>query len=169
MKGREKPTVMESGRLLHLAAWAFAAATMFGSAVSIRNRLPGEPLGIRLPLSISTGLLVGWGAGVAAPWPMPLAALVVTGRRRATSPRTRAVTCAGIGLACIAGTLVEPVPRRPQEWTLGMRLAILANVATSAAMIAIGLGSELRTQREKRTRSLHGSIAGYGSVTHRRG
>src|SRR4029077_20234686 len=85
MNGREKPTVMESGRRLQLAAWAFAAATIFGSAVSIRNRLPGEPLGIRVPLSIPAGLLVGWGAGVAAPWPMPAAAGIAAGR----SPRPK--------------------------------------------------------------------------------
>jgi len=136
-----------SGRVLQLAAWAFAGATVFGSAVSIRNRLPGEPLGIRLPLSVPTALLVGWGAGVAAPWPMPVAALLVTGRRHASSPRTRAVTCAAIGFACIAGTFVEPVIRRPQKWTLGTRVAILANLATSVAMIAIGIGSELRKPR----------------------
>jgi hypothetical protein len=134
-------TPVKSGRPLQLAACAFAGATLFGSVVSIRNNLRGEPLGIRLPLSIPTALLIGWGAGVAAPWPMPAAALVAATVRRETSPRTRAATCAGIGFACIAGTLVEPVTYRPRAWTLGMGMAILANVATSVAMISIGLGS----------------------------
>lgn len=138
---------MRSGQQLQLAAWAFAGATLFGSAVSIRNNLPGEPLGIRLPLSTPTALLVGWGAGVAAPWPMPVAALVVATSTWETSPRTQALLCAGIGVACIAGTLAERVTRRPRAWTLGMRMAILANVSTSVAMIAIGLGSARRQIR----------------------
>ena len=130
---------MESGRQLQLAAWAFAGATLLGSVVSIRNNVPGEPLGIRLPLSVPAAVLVGWGAGVAAPWPMPVAAVVAATRRRGTSARMRGVMCAAIGAACIAGTLVEPVTRRPQTWTPGMRSAILANMATSAAMIAVSL------------------------------
>jgi hypothetical protein len=145
---REILAPVKSGRPLQLAAWAFAGATLFGSVVSIRNNLQGEPLGIRLPLSIPTALLIGWGAGVAAPWPMPVAALVAATVRRGTSSRMRAATCAGIGFACIAGTLVEPVTRRPGTWTFGIRMAILANMATSLGMIAIGLGSGRRARAE---------------------
>ena len=139
---------MENGRQLQLSAWAFAGATLLGSIVSMRDNVPGEPLGIRLPLSVPVGLLVGWGAGVAAPWPMPVAAVLAASRRRG-SARNRAVVCSAIGAACIAGTLVEPVMRRPQAWTVGMRLAILANIATSAALIATSLGFARRVLLEE--------------------
>ena len=136
-KGRATLTHTRSGRRLEVAAWAFAGATLLGSVVSMRDNVPGEPLGIRVPLSIPTALLAGWGGGVAAPWPMAVAAVVAATAR--TSAGTRALICAGIGVACIAGTLVEPVTRQPRTWTVGMRLAILANMTTSVAMIAIGL------------------------------
>lgn len=74
-------------------------------------------------------------------------ALAVAGGRRGGSDQAtgrigpKALMCAAIGAACIAGTLVEPVTRRPEAWTVGMRMAIVANIATSVAMIAIGLGS----------------------------
>ena len=66
-------------RALLAAAIAFAGAAGLGSAVAIRDQLPGEPLGIGIPLSVPAGLLAGWGAGVAAPWPMPVAAVVPRG------------------------------------------------------------------------------------------
>lgn len=127
-----------------MAAQAFAAATLFGSAVSMRDKVQGQPLGIRLPLSIPTGLLLGWGAGVAAPWPMPVAALMATRRYPRSTSSQAGLLCAGLGAACIAGTFVEPVTRRPQTWTGGIRAAILANLATSLGMIAIGLRSAQR-------------------------
>jgi len=147
---------MDRGPQLRLAAWAFAGATLFGSAVSIRNKVPGEPLGIHLPLSIRTALLAGWGAGVAAPWPMPVAALAVTRRSGVTTGTRAGLVCAGIGAVCIAGTLVEPVTRRPRAWTKGIGAAILANVATSVAMIAIGLGSAREAQPHKARSSTAG-------------
>lgn len=140
---------MDRSRQLRLAAWAFAGATLFGSAVSMRNKVPGEPLGIRLPLSIRMALLIGWGAGVAAPWPMPVAALAVTRQSGAITGTRAGLVCAGIGAVCIAGTLVEPVTRRPQAWTQWIRAAILANVATSVAMIVVGVGSAREARRTK--------------------
>ena len=59
------------------AALAFAGAAGVGSAVAVRKQLPGQPFGISVPLSVRAGLLSGWGAGVAAPWPMPVAAVIV--------------------------------------------------------------------------------------------
>jgi hypothetical protein len=126
-------------RALLAASAAFAAAAGLGSAVAIRHGLPGEPLGITVPLSVPAGLIAGWGAGVAAPWPMPAAALIAAARaqRAGTSAATGAL-CAGIGLACIAGTLVEPVTRRPRTWSPLTRLAITANIAASAALVMTG-------------------------------
>ena len=113
------------------AAWAFAAADLLGSAVAIREDVPGEPLGLGLPVSVRTGVLVGWGAGVAAPWPMPVAALVAAAR---PGPRSHLVT-AGLGYLCIAGTLVEPVTyglRRRSPWVY---VAIATNLAASVGLV----------------------------------
>ena len=122
------------------ASAAFAGACGLGSAVALRQSLPGEPLGIMLPITVPRGLLIGWGAGVAAPWPMPFVALVAA----ATAGRVRnrnvpGVLCAGLGIACILGTLVEPVTRRPRSWTAGISAAIGMNLATSAALTAAGV------------------------------
>ena len=80
---RREGTRMTDGRdrALLAAALGFAGATGYNSVVAIREQLPGEPLGIRIPLSVSTGILVGWGSAVAAPWPMPVVALLAAGRR----------------------------------------------------------------------------------------
>jgi len=55
------------------ASLAFAGAAVLGSVVAVRDQLPGEPLGMGIPLSVPAGLVAGWGAAVAAPWPMPVA------------------------------------------------------------------------------------------------
>ena len=122
------------------ASLVFAGAAVWGSAVAIRNQLPGQPLGITVPLSVSAGLVAGWGAGVAAPWPMPVAAIAAaaTARFRAPSPRPGNV-CAIIGTGCIVGTLIEPVTERPGSWSRATALAIGFNIAASAGLIAAGL------------------------------
>jgi drug/metabolite transporter (DMT)-like permease len=127
-------------RALLSASLAFAGAAVLGSAVAIRDQLPGQPLGVRVPLSVPAGLLAGWGAGVAAPWPMPVAAVMAaaTARRREPSARPGAV-CAGIGLGCIVGTIIEPVTRRPRSWSRAAGLAIGFNVAASTALMGAGL------------------------------
>jgi hypothetical protein len=126
-------------RALLAASVAFAAAAGLGSAVAIRDELPGEPLGITVPLSVPAGLAVGWGAAVAAPWPMPAAAVLAAVRaQRAGASAATGLVCVGIGLGCVAGTLVEPVTRRPRTWSLGTRLAITANLAASAALLVAG-------------------------------
>jgi hypothetical protein len=72
-------------RALLVASIAFAGAAGVGSAVAICDQLPGQPLGISVPLSVPAGLAAGWGAGVAAPWPMPAAAVIVAARARRTA------------------------------------------------------------------------------------
>jgi len=121
------------------ASLAFAGATVLGSVVAIRDQLPGEPLGVSIPLSVAAGLLAGWGAAVAAPWPMPVAAVTAAAmaKRRRPSVRPGAV-CAAIGLGCIVGTCIEPVTRRPRSWSVATRLAIGANLSASAALVAAG-------------------------------
>jgi hypothetical protein len=123
-------------RALLIASLAFVGATVLGSAVAIRDQLPGEPLGVRVPLSVPVGVVTGWGAGIAAPWPMPVAAVMAATREPGAFPGT---VCAVIGLGCIFGTLIEPVTRRPRSWSPAAGLAISLNVAASAALIAAGL------------------------------
>src|SRR5215472_10071928 len=100
------------------ASLAFAGAAVLGSVVAVRDQLPGEPLGVGISLSVPAGLLAGWGAAVAAPWPMPTAAVTAAVMARHREPGARpGGICAAIGLGCIVGTLIEPVTRRPRSWT----------------------------------------------------
>jgi hypothetical protein len=93
---------------------AFAGAAGLGSAVAVRDQLPGQPFGISVPVSVPAGLLAGWGAGVAAPWPMPVAAVLVAARaQRTPSSALAGAICAGIGVGCIVGTAIEPVSWLP--------------------------------------------------------
>jgi hypothetical protein len=146
-------TVARADPALLAAATAFAGACALGGAVAMREGIPGEPLGIRLPISVRTGVLVGWGAGVAAPWPMPAAALIaaVSSGRRSAVP---GYLCAALGAACIVGTLIEPVSRRPRTWTPATRVAIATNLASSIALVAAGLhhAKQSRSNRPQRTK-----------------
>jgi len=125
-----------SNRLLRAAALGFAGAAAHGSVVSARHTVPGEPCGLRLPLSVPVGLLVGWGGGVAAPWPMPVTALWVT-RRSGPSGPSRAWLCAAVGIGCLVGTAIEPVTHDHGSRTPAIRRAIALNVAASAALASI--------------------------------
>jgi len=121
------------------ASLAFAGAAGLGSAVAVRDQLPGQPFSISVPVSIPVGLLVGWGAGVAAPWPMPVAAVLVAARtRRTASSALAGAICTGIGVGCIVGTAIEPISWQPRSWTRWTRLAIACNVAASAALVVAG-------------------------------
>ncbi len=118
---------------------AFAGAAVLGSVVAIREDLPGQPCGISAPLSVPAGLLAGWGAGVAAPWPMPAAAVIAAAWSQRTQPRAlTGAVCAGIGIGCVLGTAIEPVTRRPRSWSPATRLGIAVNIAMSAALTVIG-------------------------------
>lgn len=121
------------------ASLAFAGAAGLGSAVAVRDQLPGEPFGISVPLSVPAGLLAGWGAGIAAPWPMPVAAVIVAARaQRTASSGLAGAICAGVGMGCIVGTVIEPVSWQPRSWTPWTRLAIVCNVAASALLTVAG-------------------------------
>ena len=123
-----------------LAASAmFAGASGFGSIVAIRHEVPGRPFGIGIPLSVPSGLLAGWGAGVAAPWPMPAAGLIVAaGTIRGQRSTWRGLVCMGLGLGCIAGTLIEPVTYRPRACPPAVRAAIALNLGASVVLAATG-------------------------------
>jgi hypothetical protein len=135
------------------ASLAFAGAAVLGSVAAVRDQLPGEPLGVSIPLSVPTGLLAGWGAGVAAPWPMPVAAVMTAARARQRELGTRAgAVCAAIGLGCIVGTVIEPVTCWPRLWSPATRLAIGVNLATSAALIGAGVWHAAAARRQHRER-----------------
>ena len=132
------------------ASLAFAGASVLGSVVAIRDQLPGEPLGVSIPLSVPAGLLAGWGAAVAAPWPMPVVAVTAAAaaRRREPGPGAGAV-CAAIGLGCIVGTVIEPVTRRPRSWSGATGLAIGVNLAASATLIGAGAWHVATARRQR--------------------
>ena len=113
------------------ASLAFAGAAVLGSVVAVRDQLPGEPLGVGIPLSVPAGLLAGWGAAVAA----VTAAVMARLREQGAGP---GAVCVAIGLGCIVGTFIEPVTRRPRSWSAATRLAIGVNLAASAALVGAG-------------------------------
>jgi len=140
----------DTGRALRNAAIAFACTVGFTTAVAVRDDLPGRPLGLGVPLSVPTGILVGWGAGVAAPWPMPVAALIAS-RRANRGDSVAALVCAGLGIAGIAGFLIEPNTYDPKAWTPANRNAIAAGLLASAALATTGLRHWRRTRLETKS------------------
>jgi hypothetical protein len=128
----------DTGGALRRAALGFACTVGFTSAVAVRDDLPGRPLGIGVSLSVPTGILIGWGAAVAAPWPMPVAALIASRRANQGDPAA-ALVCAGLGFAGIVGFLIEPNTYDPKAWTPANRNAIAAGLVASAALAATGL------------------------------
>jgi hypothetical protein len=122
------------------AALGFAGAAAYTSAVAIREDLPGAPFGVRAPLSVPAGIALGWGAAVAAPWPMPAAAVLAALRRPGDGGRSWPTwVCAGVGLAGLVGILIEPNTYRPRSWTPATRRAVIAHTTSSAALAASGL------------------------------
>lgn len=143
------------------ASLAFAGAAGLGSVAAVRDQLPGRPFGISVPLSLSAGLLAGWGAGVAAPWPMPVAAVIVAARTQKTASSALAgAICAGIGMGCLVGTAIEPVSWQPRSWTPSTRWAIVCNMAASAALTVAGwrhCTAASRIDKDKKIRATSGS------------
>ncbi|MGH3598889.1 MAG: hypothetical protein ACRDQH_01210, partial [Pseudonocardiaceae bacterium] len=89
-----------------------------------------------VPMSVRTAVLAGWGAGVAAPWALPTAALAAGRPRFGT--RAGAV-CVAVGVCCIAGTLMEPVTYRYARQPASVRCAVVLNLVASAALCLSGL------------------------------
>jgi hypothetical protein len=141
--------VTKPDRTLRTAAVAFAGASAYGSLVALRNNVRGEPLGVTIPASVAAGLAIGWGAGVAAPWPMPVAALIAASKAGGRQPRVGpGIICAILGLACIAGTFVEPVTHNRRRVTPTIRAAILVNLGASIFLTTAGLRYITNTRHE---------------------
>ena len=134
------------GRLLG-AAIGFAVASGYGARVAVREDVPGEPLGIRAPGRVATHLALAWGAGVSAPWPMPLTALGLALRRPSgAGPGT---ACIALGAATLAGQLAEPVAwgRRPSSPAITRSLAL--NLASCVALVLAGRRSVLTARPDR--------------------
>lgn len=130
----------QSGRgqgVLLAAAIAYAGSAAISSIVAVRDTVPGEPFGLSIPLSVPAALVVGWGAGIAPPWYMPAAAIIAAKHARGGDPRP-ATIAALIGVASIAGHLIEPVTRRPTSWTPATRASIGLTITSSALLAAAG-------------------------------
>ena len=149
MAVQEPKAVIDGSDLtLRAAAVGFACVTGYNSVVAIQENMPGEPFGITIPLSVLTGSLVGWGSALAAPWPMPVAALVVAFRRARGGGAARpALLCAGIGVVGIVGILTEPNTYKVQSWTTATRRAVGAHIMASATLAAVGAWHLRRSYR----------------------
>ncbi len=120
------------------AATLFAATTTFTTAVSMREQhLPDEPLGFRFPGRVPVHLALGLGSGVAAPWPMPVIALVAAMKagRGVTWPER---TCAIIGAVVLVGTLVEPASWGLRPRSARARVTVPLHFLSGAALFLAG-------------------------------
>jgi hypothetical protein len=122
---------------MRLAAGIFAASTAFGAAVSLKEDVRGAPLGFDLPGSVGVHLAVGWGSGLTAPWPMPALALAAALFAR-RDDRWARPTYKGLGIAILAGTIIEPVTwgRRPSSPLTAA--AVCLNLVAAATLLGAG-------------------------------
>jgi hypothetical protein len=137
----ERQAKRESNRAsLRVAALGFAATVALTSAVAIRDDIEGRPFGVQIPLSVRAGILTGWGAGIAAPWPMVVVAVIAASRARqnAGSPWP-GQTYVALGLAGIVGLLVEPNTYRPKSWSRAARVSIAMDLAAKSVLVFAGL------------------------------
>ena len=120
------------------AASLFTATTVYATAVSAREPgLPDEPLGFRLPGRVPVHLALGLGSGVAAPWPMPIVA-VVAAMRAGPGVRWPERTCAIIGAGVLVGTLVEPASWGLRPRSAWARAAVRLHLLSGAALFLAG-------------------------------
>ena len=119
------------------AAVAYLAATAYGSAIAARFRIPAEPLGVHVPVSVGRSLAVGLGAGTAIPWLMAVGAAAAA--HASGSDARHARVCSVIGCASFVGTLVEPVTWHRRAWSVSIATTVAANLA------ARGPGRERRS------------------------
>lgn len=120
------------------AATLFAGTTAFATAVSLQEQhLPDEPLGLRFPGRVPVHLALGLGSGVAAPWPMAVAALVAAARasRDVVWPGR---TCAIVGAVLLAGTLAEPASWGLRVRSARARATVPLNLLSGAALFLAG-------------------------------
>lgn len=116
----------------------FAAATAFTTAVSLRQpHLPDEPFGIRFPGRVPVHLALGLGSGVAAPWPMPIIA-VVAAARAGSGAAWPERTCAVVGAVALVGTLAEPASWGLRPRSAAARVTAALNLLSGTALFLAG-------------------------------
>lgn len=127
-----------SDRMMLGAATLFAATTAFTTAVSMREpQLPDEPFGVRFPGKVPVHLALGLGSGVAAPWPMPVGA-VVAAVRAGPGVGWPERTCAVLGAAVLVGTLAEPASWGLRPRSTWARATVPLNLLSGAALFLAG-------------------------------
>jgi hypothetical protein len=117
-------------------AGVFAATTVFGAAVAVRDQLDGRPLGVGVPWPLWVQTLT-WGTALSAP---PVG-LVLLGIAIATgSMRLVAVLAASF----LVGVLMEPntwhTLARPGEWP-ARTVAVALLVVVPATMLVLAITS----------------------------
>lgn len=138
---------------LLVASAGMAVATGFGSWVSLAKDVRAVPFGIDTKLSVPTSLKLGLGSGLAAPWPMPLVALVtaMAALRAGDSPRRRGSVKRSVGCSFAApwsnrspgvDACVHPL----------IKATVAANLFAGAALIVAGSRAavSLRSWRNRR-------------------
>ena len=125
-------------RMMLGAATFFAASTAFTHAVSMRQpQLPDEPFGIRFPGTVPVHLALGLGSGVAAPWPMPVGA-VVAAVRAGDGVSWPERTCAILGAIVLVGTLAEPASWGLRPRSAAAKATVAFNLLSGAALFLAG-------------------------------
>lgn len=120
------------------AASLFTATVAVSTAVSLRHpECPNEPFGLRFPGPASAYLAVGLGSGVAAPWPMPVIALVAALRAEPGSDRA-AKTCAAVGATVLATSVIEPTSWGLRTSSPVVRATFVLHLLSGAALFLAG-------------------------------
>ena len=157
-------------RMMLGAATLFAATTTFATAVSVRQQqLSGEPLGLRFfPGRVPVHLALGLGSGIAAPWPMPVVAMVAATRAK-PGVRWPERTCATIGAVVLVTTLAEPAARGLRARSAWAKATVPLNLLSGAALFLAGMrssGSHRASPgpRGARSRGSRASVLGAGAA-----
>jgi hypothetical protein len=143
-------------RGLVAAAASFAGATAFGAFVSVRENIPGEPLGLHLPDRVPVHLRLGLGSGLSAPWPMPVAAMAAALRSRQGQTRPGRV-CAAVGTIVLGGTVVEPATWGLRSRAPQVSAAVALNLISGIALMMAGRRAAAGRARAARPGSIKSS------------
>lgn len=120
------------------AASIFAATVAVSTAVSLKHpECPDEPFGLRFPGRVPVHLAVGLGSGVAAPWPMPIVAMVAAVRAGPETDRA-AKTCATLGAMVLSTAVVEPTSWGLRTSSPAVRATFWMHLLSGAALFWAG-------------------------------
>jgi hypothetical protein len=136
----------QSLTVAHAGSVAYTGAFVMGNVLSVRRGYPGEPLGIRTGQPVGRDVALGFGAALAAPWPMLVALWVVLTRARRPG-RVGRRSLAGLALLSslfLAGSAAEPVSHRvltrelpPLDATVAVANLVLPIVIMGGALSSL--------------------------------